>query len=243
MAATKALFITLFIFISCTFALDPNFNIGVGSEAPYVRKMNCELPRSDPLGEQENCDVLILGGGWGGVHTAYILAMQKTNTKVIPLIFPIQIIISKDFNQLQKKICLVELKDFLGGRAVDINGPVSSETDKRTVGECPVRIQDKQIEMRCLINELGVPMEQGPTQFVGTIMRGIQVTDTDEFGASGRYSGVYKGLPDPEPDNCGLQCDLTDYLRGATDVNPLTGELVGQDGNNHTQARILILGN
>jgi hypothetical protein len=121
---------------------------------------------------------------------------------------------------------LVEIGEHLGGRVDDATAPDSTKSDYKVAGECPVRFQEYQYEMRCLLNELGVELEYGSTETLFTYMRGRFATSTDDFAASGIYSGVYQGLPDPDPNNCGLECDFYDYLRGATNINPLTGQLV-----------------
>jgi len=118
----------------------------------------------------------------------------------------------------------LEKDEQLGGRVKDVQSPLSSESDWQVAGACPVRFQEYQYEMRCLLNELGVELELSTPATLLTYVRGHSSTNTNDFGASGPLAGIYQGLPDPNPYYCGIQCDFFDYLRGASPVNPLTGE-------------------
>jgi heterodisulfide reductase subunit A-like polyferredoxin len=64
------------------FAADSADSVGNNPAAPYIRTLNCEIPRADPIGEEQNCEILIVGGGWGGIHSAYALSKHYDGSKV-----------------------------------------------------------------------------------------------------------------------------------------------------------------
>lgn len=82
------------------------------------------------------CDVVIIGGGPAGVHTAFRLAQNPPNG------------ISR------KKICLFEKNDYLGGRMID--KPVGK--NNAITGTAAYRMYNNH-STYALCNELGVPLE------------------------------------------------------------------------------------
>src|SRR5690349_14762683 len=99
-----------------------------------------------------DCDVVILGGGPGGLHTAYRLGPQLGN-----------------------RVCLFEKEDRLGGRIYDVSrvagGPV--------YGTGALRIMESQDVVFKLADELGIQYEAAPFKDDLINARGFFAFDSD----------------------------------------------------------------
>jgi hypothetical protein len=102
--------------------------------------------------ENLTCEVAILGGGPGGLHTAYRLGPQLGN-----------------------RVCLFEKEDRLGGRIYDVsrtpNGPV--------FGLGALRIMENQPVMFALADELGIKYVAAPFQDDLINARGVRAFDSE----------------------------------------------------------------
>lgn len=101
-----------------------------------------------------DCDVVILGGGAGGLHTAYRLGPQLGN-----------------------RVCLFEKNDRLGGRIYDVSrtpgGPV--------YGTGALRIMETQDVVFALADELGIKYEAAPFKDDMINARGYTAFESDSI--------------------------------------------------------------
>ncbi len=141
------------------------------------------------------CDVAILGGGAGGLHTAFRLAPSLGN-----------------------KVCLFEKEDRLGGRIYDVSktpgGPV--------FGLGALRIMETQDVVFNLADELGIQYVAAPFEDDSMRARGTQAYDSDTMrtlaypkttaGEGALYDQLRFG---PERANVTQYMDMRSYMRGA----------------------------
>jgi monoamine oxidase len=111
------------------------------------------------------CEVAIVGGGAGGLHTAFRLGPQ-----------------------LGSKVCLFEKEEELGGRIYDIAFDASNPNAPR-IGVVARRIMEGQTVLFNLAAELGLQLETPP---LGTDL--IQVRGRTSFSKEDFVSAFYKIL-------------------------------------------------
>lgn len=89
--------------------------------------------------EELDCPVTIIGGGPGGLHTAYRLATAAPNKE-------------------DRAVCLFEKNDYLGGRALDI--ALDPEHPELVYGVGALRVMENQAYVLKLADELGIGLER-----------------------------------------------------------------------------------
>ncbi len=91
-------------------------------------------PDSDSSDGHVECEVAVIGGGVGGLHTAFRLAPE-----------------------LGDKVCLFEKEAILGGRILDVANP--NDPDGPKVGAGARRVMEGQTVLLDLADELGIQLE------------------------------------------------------------------------------------
>jgi len=139
------------------------------------------------------CDVAIIGGGPGGLHTAFRLGPQ-----------------------LGHKVCLFEKEDRLGGRVYD----VSRDPGGPVFGLGALRIMETQEVVFALADELGIKYVAAPLNDDLISSRGYRAFDSDSmrklaypFASAGEET-LYKRLRlGPERANASKYPDFRSYVR------------------------------
>lgn len=120
-----------------------------------LRKVS-EVQESKPPLQVLKCDVVIVGGGIAGVHTAYQLGMRgKKNT-----------------------VCLFEKEARLGGRILDMSLP--GDPDSSRIGIGARRFHEEQTLVR-LSKELDIKFENAPSKDDLIIARSHRASSKDEL--------------------------------------------------------------
>jgi glycine/D-amino acid oxidase-like deaminating enzyme len=142
-----------------------------------------------------DCDVVILGGGAGGLHTAFRLGAQLGN-----------------------RVCLFEKEDRLGGRIYD----VSRTAGGAVYGTGALRIMETQEVVFKLADELGIQYEAAPFKDDLISARGYTAFDSDTLNReaypkvddSVTETDLYDKLRfDPERANIAKYPDFRSYVR------------------------------
>lgn len=133
--------------------------------------------------EPLTCEVVIVGGGAGGLHTAFRLGPQ-----------------------LGSKVCLFEKEEELGGRIHDVAFDASNPNAPR-MGVGARRIMEGQTVLFNLAAELGLQLETPP---LGTDL--IQVRGRTSFSKED-FVSLYPGMPLKDNPNTDQETWLYDQLR------------------------------
>jgi monoamine oxidase len=133
--------------------------------------------------ERLNCEVAIVGGGAGGLHTAFRLGPK-----------------------LGSKVCLFEKENELGGRIYDVSYDADNP-DAPRMGVGARRIMETQTVLFNLAAELGLQLETPP---LGTDL--IQVRGKTSFSKDD-FVSLYPGLPLKDNPDTDQETWLYDQLR------------------------------
>lgn len=140
-----------------------------------------------PGGETlEECEVAVIGGGAGGLHTAFRLGPT-----------------------LGKKVCLFEKDAELGGRIRDVafDGKVNDATGPN-IGTGARRVMETQEVLFALATELGIELEAPPNQADLIEARGAFAFSKDELAVA-KYPTI-PAATDPDKDR---ETEIFDLLR------------------------------
>ena len=113
-----------------------------------------------------SCEIVIVGAGAGGMHTAYRLA-----------------------DTFGEKLCVFEKQERVGGRFYDVAISPKAEALGEVIGNGARRIMEGQSVLFDLASELGIEYEAPLTGADVIFAKGIYATDKDDFFA------LYPGLP------------------------------------------------
>jgi len=164
------------------------YSFGSASSAnPFDNAKRQYAPGSTPVGacygsnNNINAQYVIMGGGFGGLATAY--RMLKPATGATPLV------------STGSNIVIIEAETRLGGRVDDVlqNGAY--------FGNGPLRIGEAQAMMRCIAKELNVELEYSTGGQEYWSVRGAQANDSADGAAVDQLAAVFPGASDVPPDN------------------------------------------
>jgi monoamine oxidase len=146
---------------------DPVGHIDAGSCPPSVDTDSGAAPTEDAGSvESLSCKIAILGGGAGGLHTAFRLA-----------------------EKMPEDVCLFEKEKRLGGRIYDVSR--DGKADSPRIGVGARRLLDEQPVLKNLATELGIEYA-APVEYDDVIRaRGVTGYSSDELNAA-----AYPTLPD-----------------------------------------------
>lgn len=141
-------------------------------------------------GTLEECEVAVIGGGAGGLHTAFRLGPS-----------------------LGKKVCLFEKETYLGGRLRDVafDGTINGAAGPN-IGTGGRRVMEGQEVLFALATELGIELEAPPNQ-----ADLIEARDAFAFSKDDLAVAKYPTIPaavDPEKDR---ETEIYDKLRSSTE--------------------------
>ncbi len=114
---------------------------------------------ADAAKQNINCDVLVIGGGPGGLHTAYQLSKRPNSN-----------------------ICLIEKENRLGGRLYDV--ALDPEHPDWRYGMGALRVMESQNYLRTLAQEIGVTLEYAPYRDDLNSARGFFAFGSDDINNS-----------------------------------------------------------
>jgi hypothetical protein len=154
-----------FAFINSLLSLLSLLSIGCADD-PGVDENETETTGD---GDALTCEVAIIGGGAGGLHTAYRLAPE-----------------------LGEGICLFEAEATLGGRIHDISLD-ENDPNSPLVGTGARRVMEGQDVLLGLVDELGIELETP-----GPAIDLIYARDTFAFSKND-FAPLYDFTPDPTP--------------------------------------------
>jgi hypothetical protein len=145
------------------------------------------------------CDIAILGGGAGGLHTAFRLGPKLGN-----------------------KVCLFEKEDRLGGRIYDVRKN-DNDPNSPVFGLGALRIMETQDVVFALAKELGITYETVGFENDLIIARGTSAGDSDSMRAKaypladpGGEGALYEKMRlGPERANASKYPDMRSYMRTA----------------------------
>lgn len=121
---------------------------------------------ADTFSYDKSCEIVIVGAGAGGLHTAYRLA-----------------------NNFGEKLCIFEKQKRVGGRFYDVGKNPEAEALGEVIGNGARRIMEGQSVLFDLADELGIEYEAPETGVDVIFAKGAYRTDKDDFFA------LYPGLP------------------------------------------------